>query len=173
MKIGAAVVNNLALSKRCRERSGTDIAVVIAGICGDDFDTRSIDEEPVGLAPGSLVEKPHHLINRHPGEERMLADEVPVTHPWSAEVADISTEVESPRLSQLFGDAVRKSVGLRYRKQWRARFDSIDNAGLQVTKLGRCIDFTRLGDMAGFHWWRCGFEARGFTCGVVGGGVGG
>src|SRR6185312_10517773 len=85
----------------------------------------------------------------------------------------LSTEVESPRLSQLFGDAVRKSVGLRYRKQWRARFDSIDNAGLQVTKLGRCIDFTRLGDMAGFHWWRCGFEARGFTCGVVGGGVGG
>ena len=61
------VVEELARTQLGGEGGGSDLAVVVAGVGADDFDGGAagvaIDEEPVGLAAGSLIVDAHGLID--------------------------------------------------------------------------------------------------------------
>src|SRR5580698_5997318 len=88
LEVGDAVVKDLGVAQPGGEGACADVAVVIAGVGDDDFDVGAVDEEAVGGATGGLIEASEGLIDGQSGEEGVLADEVPVAHPWSAEVAD-------------------------------------------------------------------------------------
>ena len=65
---------------------------MVAAVGGDDFYVGALwmffDEEAVRLAAFGLVVDAHGLVDGEAGVDGVLADEVPVAHPWGAEIAD-------------------------------------------------------------------------------------
>jgi hypothetical protein len=86
-----ALVEELAGAESRGEGACADVAVVVAGVGGDDLERCAlgmfVDEEAVGLASSGLVVDAHDLIDGQTGVDGVFADEVPVAHPGGAEVA--------------------------------------------------------------------------------------
>ena len=86
---------------------------MIARVGCDDFYVGALDDQAVRLAALRLVMDAHGLVDWQPGVDGVVTNEVPVTHPWSAEIADSSAVGESSGGGELFGDSFGEGVRLR------------------------------------------------------------
>ena len=137
---------------------------MVAGVGSDDFYVGAIwmlfDQEPVRLTAFGLVVDAHNLIHGQTGVDGVFTDEVPVSHPGSAIVADGAIVGKGSGGGELFGDSFGESVGLRDGQERCAVSDGFKDCGVYVTELGDGLDGS--GFVAGLV-----FEAGG-VAGVLG-----